>query len=121
MIPVNFYKDKTTGEVILSLDNETDTNLEVLKANTVDASKEKHVPIVKVDGNKVTVQVGSVLHPMSDAHLITMITLVTDRKAIRRNLTPTDEPVAEFNLVDGEKVETCYEYCNLHGLWKIDL
>lgn len=121
MLPVKFYKNKTTGEVILSLDNEVDSNLEELKANTVDASKEKHVPVVKVNGNKIIVEVGSVLHPMSDSHLITMITLVTDRKAIRRNLTPTDTPIAEFNLVDGEKVEACYEYCNLHGLWKIDL
>lgn len=121
MLPVKFYKDTKTGEVILSLDNETEEGLVELKANSTDAAVEKHVPVVTIDGNKVHVEVGSTLHPMLENHYITMITLVTDRKAIRRNLKPGEQPMADFNLVDGEKVEACYEYCNLHGLWVKDL
>ena len=85
---------------------------------TTDAAVEKHVPVVNADGNKVTVSVGSVAHPMLPEHFIEWILLVTDKGIQKKKLKPGDEPKAEFALLDGEKVVAAYEYCNLHKLWK---
>ncbi len=86
-------------------------------ANTVDASQEKHVPAVKVEGNKVSVEVGSVAHPMEPEHYITWIYLETSKGAQKKYLKPGEAPKAEFLLAD-ETAVAVYEYCNLHGLWK---
>jgi len=91
-----------------------------LVPNTVDASAEKHVPAVTVDGNKVTVQVGSVPHPMEKEHLITFVYVETEHGGQRKSLEAGAEPKAEFLLVDDKPVAV-FEYCNLHGLWKKDL
>lgn len=87
-----------------------------LAENSVDAAKEKHVPVVeKIDGGfKVTV--GSVPHPMEEKHFIEWIELVADGKAYRQFLNPGDAPEATFSLEAQEAVAR--EYCNLHGLWK---
>jgi superoxide reductase len=85
---------------------------------TTDAAQEKHVPAVTVEGNKVSVKVGSVEHPMTDAHYIQWIVIETDKGCQMKKLTPQDKPEAEFLLLDGEKLVGTYEYCNLHGLWK---
>ncbi len=117
---VKFLKNKKTNEVTLSLfGNPSDEEVELV-ANTTDAAKEKHVPVFTIEGNKVHVQVGSVLHPRTEAHHIVFIALVTDQKAERKYLNPTGEPKADFVLADGEKVEKIYEYCNLHGLWVVE-
>ncbi len=89
-----------------------------LEANTVDASREKHVPEVSVDGNTVSVRVGSVDHPMLDAHYIAWIAIETDKGTARKYLKPGDAPAAVFALSEGEKLTAVYAYCNLHGLWK---
>lgn len=89
-----------------------------IEANTSDGATEKHVPEVSVDGNKVTVVVGSVIHPMVEEHFIQWIYLKTDKGIQKKYLNPGEEPKAEFLLVDGEVVNEVYEYCNLHGLWK---
>ncbi len=115
---INFYKNKNTGAIYFSiLDNPADENDELLKANTTDAATEKHVPVILVDGKKVTVKVGEVAHPMTEEHHISFIALVTDQKVELKNLDYTGTPEAEFVLADGEKVVSAYEYCNLHGLW----
>jgi superoxide reductase len=87
--------------------------------NTVDAAKEKHVPVIEKlsDGYKVTV--GSVTHPMEDKHYIEWIELIAGDKAYRQFLNPGDIPEAIFKI-DAEHV-TVREYCNLHGLWKAEL
>ena len=83
--------------------------------NTVDAAKEKHVPVIeKIDGG-VKVMVGSVSHPMEDKHYIQWIEIVADGKAYRQFLNPGDAPEANFN-VEASKI-TAREYCTLHGLW----
>ena len=90
----------------------------LLKENTVDASVEKHVPVVTCDGNKVCVAVGSVEHPMLEAHYIQWIAIETTNGVQRKFLKPGEAPKAEFLLADGESFVAAYEYCNLHGLWK---
>lgn len=92
-----------------------------LKANTTDAAHEKHVPQVTVDGNKISVKVGSVAHPMTEPHLIQWIYLQTKRGGQYVHLTASDKPEAEFILADGDEPIAAYEYCNLHGLWKADI
>lgn len=88
--------------------------------NTVEAATEKHVPVVTVDGNTVTVEVGSVEHPMVPEHFIQWIYLLTDKGLQMKYLDPDAKPKATFELVD-EKPVAAYEYCNLHGLWKSEI
>lgn len=95
--------------------------MQLLDPNTTDAATEKHVPVAKVDGNKVEVLVGSVEHPMTEEHHIAFILLETDKGVQRKNLDPAGKPVANFMLADDEKAIAAYEYCNLHGFWKATL
>ena len=90
-------------------------------ANTVDAAVEKHVPAVKVDGKIVSVKVGSVEHPMTEAHLIEWIYLQTKKGGQYRHLTPADKPEATFIVAEDDEPIAVYEHCNLHGLWKADI
>lgn len=95
--------------------------MEELTANTTDAAQEKHVPVVTVEGSKVTVRVGEVDHPMLDEHYIMFVLLETEKGVQKAALTPGSEPVAVFALAEGDKAVAAYEYCNLHGLWKKDI
>ena len=88
---------------------------------TSDGAVEKHVPEVKVDGNKVTVTVGSVAHPMQDVHYIEWVILETEKGYQKVDLKPEQAPVAEFIVPEGDKPVAAYEYCNLHGLWKAEI
>ena len=89
----------------------------LMKENTVDAAKEKHVPVIeKIEGG-VKVKVGSVAHPMEEKHYIEWIEIIADGKAYRQFLEPGKTPEAVFK-VDASKI-VAREYCNLHGLWKI--
>lgn len=93
--------------------------MELLKANTSDGATEKHVPVIELDGDCLTVKVGSTAHPMTPEHYIQWIIAAQDGHTQRIELTPDDEPTAKFT-VDGSKPFTVYEYCNLHGLWKAE-
>jgi len=84
--------------------------------NTVDAAKEKHVPVIEKISGGVKVSVGSVAHPMEDKHYIEWIEVIADGEAYRQFLNPGENPEATFNI-DAQNV-TAREYCNLHGLWK---
>ncbi len=84
--------------------------------NTVDASQEKHVPVVEKIAGGFKVKVGSVPHPMEEKHYIEWIEVIADGKAYRQFLKPGDAPEAVF-MIDASTV-TAREYCNLHGLWK---
>lgn len=95
--------------------------IQFLNPNTTDAATEKHVPVVEADGNKITVKVGSVEHPMTEEHHISFIILETDKGVQKKYLNPAGKPEAEFVLADGEKAVAAYEYCNLHGFWKAAL
>lgn len=94
--------------------------LKELVANTTDASTEKHVPEVTIDGDTVTVVIGSVEHPMEEKHYIEWIYVQTEKGGQRKNFKPGDKPIAQFKLID-DKAVAVYEYCNLHGLWVKEL
>lgn len=121
MKEVKFYRCPICGNVIELIDGDSKRitccgkNMELLVANTVDASVEKHVPIYEVNGNEIVVKVGDVIHPMEEKHYIMWIALVSDNKVTRVDLLPNEAPEAVFDYV--EKAEV-YAYCNLHGLWK---
>ncbi|MBQ3081796.1 MAG: desulfoferrodoxin [Clostridia bacterium] len=91
-----------------------------LEAGVVEASAEKHIPVAEVEGDKVTVTVGSVLHPMTNEHSILWVYLQTDKGGHRKCLEVDGAPSVTFALCD-EKPVAVYAYCNLHGLWKADL
>lgn len=108
---MNFYK--LNDEIVIS-----ETQLSIgtpLTPNTEDAAFEKHVPVIEHIGDSVTVRVGSVAHPMLDAHYITFIVLETATGYQKHDLKPGDVPEAHFAVT--EPVIAAYEYCNLHGLW----
>jgi superoxide reductase len=86
------------------------------KENTVDAAKEKHVPVVEKVAGGFKVKVGSVAHPMEEKHYIEWIEVIADGKVYRQFLKPGAAPEAVFNIEAAEI--TAREYCNLHGLWK---
>ena len=88
-----------------------------LVPGTSDGAHEKHVPVVKINGDTVVVEVGAVEHPMVEAHYIQWIAIETTKGSQRVKLEYTDKPRAEFKLADGEVFVAAYEYCNLHGLW----
>ena len=94
--------------------------MDELTANTTDGAHEKHVPVITIDDSKVTVEVGSVAHPMLEAHYIQWIALETKQGMQRKPLKPDTEPKAVFALAEGDEVVCAYEYCNLHGLWKAE-
>jgi len=90
--------------------------MKLMVENTVDAAKEKHVPVIeKIDGG-VKVKVGSVAHPMEAKHYITWIEIIADGVTHRQFLSPGQAPEATFK-VQASQI-TAREYCNLHGLWK---
>ena len=90
--------------------------MKLFKENTVDAAKEKHVPVIEKTADGYEVKVGGVAHPMEEKHYIEWIELIADGKAYRQFLKPGDVPGATF-CIDAKEV-TAREYCNLHGLWK---
>ncbi|MBR5331924.1 MAG: desulfoferrodoxin [Muribaculaceae bacterium] len=120
-----FYKCNHCGNVIVKVVDAgvpvvcCGEKMEELVPNTVDASGEKHLPVVTVlDNNTIKVEVGSVHHPMLPEHHISFIYVETENGGIQVNLK--DKPEAVVYLGE-EKAVAVYEYCNLHGLWKTEL
>ena len=121
---MKFYRCETCGQII-AIVKKTKVPVmccgkpmqEIIPGST-DAAAEKHVPVYEVKDNVVTVTVGSVAHPMLEAHYIEWIALQTKTGNQRKALNPGDEPKACFTICDGDEVEAVYAYCNLHSLWK---
>ena len=120
---MTFYKCAHCGNIIAHINDAgvrvvcCGEEMKPLIPNTTDAAGEKHVPLIKQEGNLVTVSVGSVAHPMLEAHYIQWIILETKQGRQRKLLKAGEKPAAVFALTDGDEVVAAYEYCNLHGLW----
>lgn len=123
---LEFFKCAHCGNVAVKLFDQgaplscCGEEMQPLRAGETDGALEKHVPVVTV-GKTIHVEVGSVLHPMMEAHYITMIVLETSRGFQVAHLNPGQEPKADFVVALGETPVAVYEYCNLHGLWKTDV
>ncbi len=123
---VKFYICKKCGEVVVRFDDSSVSlvcngeEMIELVPNTVEASVEKHLPVVSVDGNSVNVSVGSVAHPMAEEHHIGWVYLETCCGGQIKSLPVGGDPSVSF-AVNGEKPLAVYAYCNLHGLWKTEL
>ena len=92
--------------------------MQEIKANTVDAAVEKHLPVYETKDGMVSVTVGSVEHPMGEEHYIEWISLQTKQGNQRKELKPGQPPKACFALCSGDEVVAVFAYCNLHGLWR---
>ena len=99
----------------MKLENIWQKEMLELKANTVDAAVEKHVPLIAEDGNIITGTVGEVLHPMEEKHYIEFIVVETLKGYQVHNFKPGDDPSIHCKYVPGS---TIYAYCNKHELWK---
>ena len=120
---MTFYKCPHCGNIIAHLEDSgvrcvcCGEEMKPLIPNTSDGAGEKHVPVISIDGRIVTVTVGSVEHPMLEAHHIAWIILETKQGKQRKTLKPGNKPVAKFALTEDDEAVAAYEYCNLHGLW----
>ena len=118
------YKCKTCGIVVSVLEegagelNCCGQPMELLEEKTKEQEgNEKHVPIIEVNKGKVVVKVGTVPHPMEDAHYIELIQLVKDGNVVvGKRLRPGDDPKAEFCVKDTEGLKARI-LCNIHGVW----
>ncbi len=118
------YKGKNCPNVMEALwDGEIDPQccgepMEKLEPNTVDAAKEKHVPVIERDGLRVTVKVGDVAHPMTAEHYILFVELIVGDDVYRHDFKEGDSEASATFLVDESKTDlVARAYCNLHGFW----
>ncbi len=124
---MEFYRCKHCGNLVMMMHKSgvpmicCGTEMEKLSENTVDAATEKHVPVWSREGNKIHVNIGSVDHPMIEAHYIQWIVLETLNGVQIKYLKPNEAPAADFYIASEDKPLKVYEYCNLHGLWSIAL
>ena len=117
------YRCAKCGNIVESLWNGSPSlfccgeEMKELTANTTDAAKEKHVPVIERTGNKVTVKVGSVPHPMTKEHYILFVELLAGNTVLRHDFKEGDTVAEATFLVEENVPLQAREYCNLHGLW----
>ena len=97
------------------------TKMNLLDPNTENAAVEKHMPVATIENDVLTVSVGEVTHPMLEKHSIKFISVKAGNNVLRYNLTPEENPSAKFNLNGYKGLVQVYAYCDLHGLWKVDV
>lgn len=112
---IQFYK--LNNEINFTTNRLIPEGAEIITPNTTNGAYEKHVPVIEHHGASVHIKVGSVAHPMLEAHYITFIILETASGYQKKELKSGDAPEASFTVT--ESVVTAYEYCNLHGLWMV--
>ena len=126
MCETKFFVCRHCGNLIEMINNSgvpikcCGENMQEISANTTEASVEKHIPVATIDGNTLTVNVGSIQHPMADNHYISWVYVETENGSLKKCLNPNDEPKAIFSIENNKPVAV-YAYCNLHGLWKCEL
>ncbi len=121
---LQIYKCEICGNIVEVLDEGAGTliccgkPMNLINENSIEASKEKHIPFLKKindkEKNKIEIQIGEILHPMTEEHYIQWIELITEKEILRKNLNPYEEPKAIFNVKNFISIRA---YCNLHGLW----
>ena len=122
---MEFYRCKHCGNIIAYAKKSGVTvtccgeSMQQIAENTVEASHEKHIPSINREGMKITIQVGSVAHPMENTHYIELIAIETDNGNQRKVLNPGDKPEAEFYVSENTRLIKACAYCNLHGLWSV--
>lgn len=126
MCEIRFYVCEHCGNIVGLIHNAgvpmmcCGQKMTELSPNTVEASVEKHLPVVTVENDKVYVKIGETEHPMIEEHHIVWVYLQTDRGGQRKCLKVGAKPEVTFALAD-EKPVSVYAYCNLHGLWRTDI
>ena len=119
---LQIYKCQKCGNIVEVLHGGAGTlvccgeDMTLYKTNTVDAAREKHVPVIEKTATGLKVKVGSVPHPMEEKHYIEWIDVLADGRAYRQFLNPGDAPEAAFDI-QADNV-TARAYCNIHGLWQ---
>ncbi|MBR5057808.1 MAG: desulfoferrodoxin [Clostridiales bacterium] len=120
---IKIYRCKHCGNIAIKIINSgvpmvcCGEKMEELVPSSVDASLEKHVPVITREGDIVSVSIGSVAHPMVEEHYIQFVILDTTAGVQIAELHPGDDPKAVFSVLPTVEVKNAYEYCNLHGLW----
>lgn len=118
-----FLKCEHCGNIVAVVKNVNDSiiccgeKMKQIIPGTIEASREKHIPVYEIQENKVIVNIGSIDHPMVPEHYIEWVSLQTKFGNQRKQLLPSQAPKVCFALCDGDEVEAVYAYCNLHGLW----
>lgn len=118
------YKCEICGNIVEVLQEGGGTlvccgqNMTLLEEKTEDEGQEKHVPIIEISENKAKVKVGSIPHPMEEAHYIQFIQLIIDKNIYTKYLKPGQLPEVEFEIPTNYKEISAREYCNIHGLWR---
>lgn len=121
---MKFYVCKHCGNIIAYAEDKgvpvvcCGETMQELIPGTVEASHEKHIPVIEQAGNLVTVKIGSVAHPMIPEHYIGWVALETKQGNQRKPLAVGGAPEVSFALCEGDEVVAAYAWCNLHGLWK---
>lgn len=124
---MEFYRCRHCGNIIAFVKKSgvpvicCGEEMQKITENTVEASTEKHLPVIKREGTKVVVTVGSIEHPMEEKHYIEWIALETKAGNQRKVLKPGQKPQAIFYVAEDDEILKAYEYCNIHGLWSTSL
>ena len=127
MSELKFYRCKHCGNIVVFANNSgvpvmcCGEPMTAIEANTTDAAVEKHVPDVQVSGDMVTVKVGVAPHPMLENHYILWIVLETKQGYQMKTLKPGEAAEAVFSVCGDDEPVAAYAYCNLHGLWKMNI
>lgn len=122
-----FYICKHCGNIIGLINNAgvpltcCGEKMTELVPNTVDASTEKHIPVVHVNKSILTVDIGTIPHPMTEEHHIAWVYIQTNKGGQRKNLEIGGKPSVTFALTEDEMPELVFAYCNLHGLWMAEI
>lgn len=124
-VNVKIYKCSVCGRILISVDGVTqkpyccNKEMEELTPRNDDTLKDKHIPVVMYDKNKIIVKIGDKPHPFTDEHYIEWIILSTDKGLQIRYLKPFENPQVTFNIGEDEEIENVYSYCNIHALWRL--
>lgn len=124
---MKFYRCNTCGQIFMTIKDRKitptccGTSMEEIIPHTDETGlNEKHIPVFKMDENKVYVKIGEIPHPMVEEHYIEWVLLVTNKGSQRKELKPGQSPRVDFFLEPDEYVKEIYAYCNIHSLWKLN-